>query len=305
VLDLRRLRIYAAVAEGGSFTAAASALGLSQPAVSQQMAILEREAGVTLFERVPRGMRLTPAGELLAERTARLLAEADALEDELRHLGAGTREVRLGAFPTAGADLVPLAIRAYRERHPDVRLVVTPVHADEAEAHLRSSRISVGLVWDYDFSPQPAGPEFERAELLADPLRVIVPAGHPAAGRREVALRDLAEEPWIVRAHRPTNTSAFEHMCRIVGFEPRVAFRTDNYQAIQGLVAAGIGLGVAPRLSLAPRRGDIVAVPMAAPAFSRRIAALTAAQASRPSTVDDLLDVLRMTGDALSGSPEG
>ena len=304
MLDLRRLRIYAAVAEGGSFTAAASALFLSQPAVSQQMAILEREAGVPLLERLPRGIRLTAAGKLLADRTARLLAEMDQIEDELHQFGKAVREVRLGAFPTAGADLVPLAIRAYRERHPDVRIVLTPAHANDVVAQLHSSRIAVGLVWDYDFAPQTHDAAFDRVELLADPLRVVLPADHPAAHEREVALRDLSEEPWIIRAHRPPYAQAFEQMCRIAGFEPQVAFRTDNYQAVQGLVAAGAGIGLVPRLSLTPRRGDVVAVPMAAPAFSRRIAALAVPAETRPSTVDDLLDVLRTTADALHRSPE-
>jgi DNA-binding transcriptional LysR family regulator len=303
MLDLRRLRIFAAVADGGSFTAAATALFLTQPAVSQQMAILEREVGVPLLVRVPRGIQLTDAGRLLAERTARLLAETTELEDELRQFGQGTRAIALGAFPTAGADLVPLAIREFRRRYPDVRVTLAPAHANDVVAQLHSSRIAVGLVWDYDFAPQVTDPVFERTELLADPLRVVLPADHPAARQREVSLRDLAEEPWIVRAHRPPYQQAFEQMCRIVGFEPRVAFRTDNYQSIQGLVAAGIGLGLAPRLSLTPRRPDVVGVPVAAPAFSRRIAALAVPGATRPSTVDDLLDVLRTVADTLYRSP--
>ena len=304
MLDLRRLRIYAAVADSGSFTAAATALYLTQPAVSQQMAILEREAGVPLFERVPRGIRLTAAGQLLAERTARLLTEMDELEDDLRRFGSGAREVHLGAFPTAGADLVPLAIRAYRERHPDIRVVLTPAHANDVVAQLHSARISVGLIWDYDFEPQPHDPAFDRVELLADPLRVVLPAEHPAAGEREVALRDLAHEQWIIRAHRPPYGQAFEQMCLIAGFEPQVAFRTDNYQAVQGLVAAGAGIGLVPRLLLTPRRQDVVAVPMAAPAFSRRVAALAGPAATRPPAVDDLLDVLRAAADTLQRAPE-
>jgi DNA-binding transcriptional LysR family regulator len=303
MLDLRRLHIFAAVAEGGSFTAAATALFLTQPAVSQQMAILEREVGVPLLVRIPRGIQLTEAGKLLAERTARLLAETTELEDELRQFGRGTRVVALGAFPTAGADLVPLAIREFRRRHPDVQVMLAPAHANDVVAQLHSSRIAVGLVWDYDYAPQVTDPAFERTELLADPLRVVLPADHPAARQREVSLRDLAEEPWIVRAHRPPYQQAFEQMCRIAGFEPRVAFRTDNYQSIQGLVAAGIGLGLAPRLSLTPRRQDVVGVPVGAPAFSRRIAALAVPGASRPSTVDDLLDVLRTVADTLYRSP--
>lgn len=304
MLDLRRLRIFVAVAEGGSFTAAASALYLSQPAVSQQMAILEREAGVQLLDRVPRGIRLTLAGQRLAARAANLLTEMGELEQELQGYGAVQPEVQLGAFPTAGADLVPLAISAFRKSHPHVRIELTPAHAGDVVAQMHSSRIAVGLVWDYDFAPQVTDPTFDRVELLADPLRVIVPADHPAATDGEVALRDFAQEPWIVRAHRPPYAQAFEQMCRIAGFEPKVAFRTDNYQAIQGLVAAGIGFGIAPRLSLAPRRRDVVALPMAAPAFSRRIAALAMPSASRSSFVDDLLEVLRTVADELRRSPD-
>jgi DNA-binding transcriptional LysR family regulator len=303
MLDLRRLKIFAAVADGGSFTAAAATLYLTQPAVSQQMAILEREAGVTLFERVPRGIRLTEAGELLSKRVAGLLAEMTVLEDELHALGGGGQEVHLGAFPTAGADLVPLAIRRSRELHPDVRVVLTPAHANDVVAQLHSSRIQIGLVWDYDFAPQDDDPAFDRFELLADPLLVVLPADHAAAGEPAVALRDLADEPWIIRAHRPPYAQAFEQMCRIAGFEPRVAFRTDNYQSVQGLVAAGAGLGVAPRLSLFPRRDDIVALPMRAPVFARRIAALAGPEGSRSSAVDDMLEVLRAAADEL-GRPD-
>ncbi len=304
MLDLRRLRIFAAVAEGGSFTAAASVLYLSQPAVSQQMAILEREAGVPLLERLPRGIRLTPAGEFLAKRTTRLLTDMTEIEDELTCFGVGQQEVHIGAFSTAGADLIPLAIRAFRERRPDVRIVLMPARATDVVAQLHSSRIAVGLVWDYDFAPQVTDTSFERVELLADPLRVVVPIDHPAAGERDVALRDLAEEQWIVRSHRPPYAQAFEQMCRIAGFEPRVTFRTDNYQAIQGLVAASIGLGLVPRLSLAPRRRDVIALPMAPPAFSRRVAALAIPGANRSSVVNDLLDVLRTTGDLMQRSPD-
>jgi DNA-binding transcriptional LysR family regulator len=303
VLDIRRLRIFAAVVEGGSFTAAASTLYLSQPAVSQQMAILEREVGVVLLERVPRGIRLTPAGELLAKRTESLLSELSVIEDELHRFGAGVQEVHLGAFPTAGADLVPMAIRRYRDLHPGIRVVLTPAHANDVVAQLHASRIQIGLVWDYDFAQQADDPAFERVELLADPLLAVLPPEHPAAGEDEVRLHDLAEESWIVRAHRQPYSQAFEQMCRITGFEPRIAFRTDNYQSVQGLVAAGIGVGLVPRLSLAPRRTDVVVLPLAAPSFSRRIAALAVPEAVRSSAADAMLDVLRATGELLRRTP--
>lgn len=300
MMDVRRLRIFAAVVEGGSFTAAATSLYLSQPAVSQQMAILEREAGVTLFDRVPRGIRLTPAGELLARRTEALLAELASIEDDLRRLGSGVREVHLGAFPTVGANLVPMAIRRYRELHPGIRVVLTPAHAQDVVAQLHGSRIQIGLVWEYDFAPQVSDTTFERVDLLTDPLVAVLPKDHPAAGASEIALRELASEPWIVRAHRQPYAQAFEQMCRMCGFEAEIAFRTDNYQSVQGLVAAGIGIGIVPRLSLMPHRPDVAIIKLAAPAFGRRIAALAVPETNRPSAVSDLLDVLRATAAELA-----
>jgi DNA-binding transcriptional LysR family regulator len=293
VLDLRRLRIFAAVAEGGSFTAAATALYLSQPAVSQQMAILEREAGVSLIARGSRGISLTPAGEFLAKRTAKLLADMAETEEGLGGFGAGDQAVYLGTFPAAGADLVPLALRAFRKRRPLVRVVLTPSHGHDVIAQVHSSLIAVGLMWDFDFAPLVTDSSFDRIELLSDPMCVVLPPDHPLAANPTVTLLELATEQWIIRSHRPPYAHSFEQMCRVAGFEPTVAFRTDNNHSIQGLVAAGIGPGLAPRLSLAPMRPDIVAVPLANPAFTRRIAALAMPPAGRSPIVNDLLDVLR------------
>jgi DNA-binding transcriptional LysR family regulator len=223
-------------------------------------------------------------------------------EEELGSFGDGRQEVHLGAFPAAGADLVPMAIRAMRERHPNVHVALTVSHGHDVIAQLHSSRVSVALTWDFDFAPQATDPAFERVGLLADPLCVVLPADHPFAGNKEVALRDLAAEQWIIRAHRPPYVESFEQMCRIAGFEPTVAFRTDNNHSIQGLVAAGIGPGLAPRLSLVPTRGDVVVLPLAAPAFTRRIAALAMPPAGRSPIISDLLNVLRAAANELRWS---
>jgi DNA-binding transcriptional LysR family regulator len=292
VLDARRLRIYSAVAEEGSFTAAADRLYLSQSAVSQQMAILEREVCVPLMERVPRGIRLTPAGELLAERAKSVLSMMASIEQELQRLVDRPAQVRLGAFPTAGAHLIPLAVKAYRQRHPDAQIVISPAHAGDVAAQLRDGEIHVGLLWDYDFAPRPDDEGVQRLHLLNDPLRVVLPVGHPLIERSELTLLDLAEEPWVVRSHRAPYADAFEAMCRTAGFEPDIVFRTDDYQSVQGLVAAGIGAGLVPELSLAAQRPDVVARPLAAPRFSRRIAAVT-------------LQVLRRVGEDIAAPEAG
>jgi DNA-binding transcriptional LysR family regulator len=183
-------------------------------------------------------------------------------------------------------------------------VVLTPSHGHDVIAQVHSSLIAVGLMWDFDFAPLVTDSSFDRIELLSDPMCAVLPPDHPLAANPTVTLLELATEQWIIRSHRPPYAHSFEQMCRIAGFEPQVAFRTDNYQSIQGLVAAGVGIGLVPRLSLTPRRRDVVSVPMAPPAFSRRIAALAMPAATRPSTVDDLLDVLRATADTLQHSPE-
>ena len=302
MLDLRRLRIFAAVAEGGSFTAAATALFLTQPAVSQQMAILEREVGVPLLVRVPRGIQLTDAGKLLADRAARLLTETAEIEDELRRFGQGTREVALGAFPTAGADMVPLAIRS-SGGGTLTRGSCSPRRTPTTWSPSCTARGSRSGWSGTTTSPRRPPTRFSSGSNSSPTLsgsyfpRIIRPRASersPCAisRRNRGSSAPPAALPAGVRAHVPDRR-----------FEPRVAFRTDNYQSIQGLVAAGIGLGLAPRLSLTPRRPDVVAIPVAAPSFSRRIAALAVPGSNRPSTVDDLLDVLRTTADALYRSP--
>jgi DNA-binding transcriptional LysR family regulator len=296
VLDANRLRIFAAVAEEGSFTAAADKLYLSQSAVSQQMAILEREVGLSLMERVPRGIRLTPAGVLLAERAKSLLSAMSGIEQEMHRLANRPAQVRLGAFPTAGAHLIPLTVQAYTQRHPNAQITISPAHAGEVASLLREGAIHVGLVWDYDFAPRPEDAGLDRVHLLNDPLRVVLSKSHPLADRREIALVELAEEPWVVREHRAPYADAFETMCRIAGFEPHVVFRAEDYQSAQGLVAAGIGVSLVPELSLTARRPDVVTRALSTPTFVRRIAAVTLPEAKRDPTTVQLLQVLRQVG---------
>jgi DNA-binding transcriptional LysR family regulator len=300
MLDARRLNIYVVVAEEGSFTAAAEKLYLSQPAVSQQMAILEREVGVPLMKRMPRGIALTPAGEVLAQRARVILDSMTELESELARLVKAPRRVRLGAFSTAGAHFIPLVVKAYREQNEGASLAVMSANAAEVPGQLRDGMIDIGLVWDYDFAPRPPEEGLRVTPLLTDPMRVVVPTDHPFADRNEVALSELADEPWIVRMHRRPYREAFETVCRIAGFEPHVVFRTEDYQAIQGLVAAGVGVSLVPALLLAVERPDIVTLPLAPPTFARRVSALTLPRAERDPAVARLLGLLREVAESVA-----
>lgn len=306
MLDVRRLRILVAVADHGSFTAAALYLHLTQSAVSQQMALLEREAHIALFERRPRGVQLTAAGQLLVERSRELLGMLANIESELQDLRAGPAPVRLGTFPTAGANLIPLALRRFRQRCPDGEVIVSPVRSSEPIGQmLRDGELHIGLVWDYDIVPRPAESGLDETHLLNDPLHAVVPAHHPLAGAGQVNLAELADESWIVRDHRPPNHQAFETMCRIAGFEPHIVFHTDDYQSAMGLVAAGIGVCLMPTLAFSGLRSDIAVLPLAQPAFHRRIRAISLREGLRSATDQVLLKALVDTAGELVANREG
>jgi DNA-binding transcriptional LysR family regulator len=294
VLDTRRLRIFTAVAEGGSFTAAAQALFLTQSAVSQQMSLLEHELGIPLFRRLPRGVELTPAGQLLAKQAQGLFADLHSMEQALRHYTVGTQEIRLGAFASAGAELLPQALRDYARRRPEVHVELRWPSTDDALALLRDGDVHLMLMWHYDFDPLPMPPVLTQIHLQRDPLAVILPADHALADRTEIALTDLAGERWIARVHRPPyDNTAYEKMLRIAGLEPEIVFRADDYHSLQGFVAAGFGVSLAPLLSVTPHRDDIVVRPTRGTSFAREITMLTLPGTAQYDTIKDLINVLK------------
>jgi DNA-binding transcriptional LysR family regulator len=302
MLDVRRLQIFSAVAEHGSFTAAAEALFMTHSAVSQQMALLERQLGLPLMIRGPRGVELTEAGRVLAERSTVLLGSIASIEREMRDLTARHACVRLAAFPTAGADLIPRVVRDYQKRFPDVRVELRSVHTGDIAACLREGTVHLGLVWDYDFAPRTFGPDIELIHLTDDPLCALFPLDHPLAEEPVVDLADLSGETWVVRGHRPPYDDAFVTMCRLAGFEPHIGFVTEDYQSAQGLVAAGIGISAVPLLSLVARHPEVVAVPIAPPTPCRRIAAVRLRGAGHPQAAQQMLEVLR-DGTAVRDTP--
>jgi molybdate transport repressor ModE-like protein len=294
MLDARRLRIFCVVAEEGSITAAAGQLHLTQSAVSQQVAILEREIGAPLLERLSRGVRPTDVGNLLVDRAQALLREMANLEQDLHRMVVPPTNVTLGVFSTAGAYLVPTVVQRYRQRHPETRLTLHDSQPENLSAELAEGVIDVGLSWDYDFLPRPMG-SLRCLHLRKDPLCLLLPCDHPLAGEPgPLRLSDVADEAWVVRGHKsaPYDT-AFEVMCRIAGFEPNIVFRTEDYQSVQGLVAANVGVAVVPRLAMTAQRTDIVTRPIHEPAFTRRIDAVVLPDSHGAPLASQLLDLLR------------
>jgi DNA-binding transcriptional LysR family regulator len=293
MLDVRRLRVLREVAAQGSFSAAAEALSYTQSAVSQQIAALEREAGSQLVERSARGVTLTDAGRALVSHADVILARLADAEDEL-HAIAGLRggRLRLAAFPSACATLMPLAVARFRERHPGVDLSLCPAEPDDGVRLLRVGQGDIALSIEATFD-QRTDADLDVVALLDDPMYIMLPRDHPMAGRTRLKLTDLVDEPWMIgTAGTCPDTSIFLRACRAAGFEPNIAFNLDDYNAIQGFVAAGMGVSFIPDLALINVRDDIVVRSLGARPPVRRIVALTLADSFRSPAKQAMLDVL-------------
>ena len=241
MLDVNRLRVIDAVARHGSVTAAAKELHYSQPSVTHHLARLEAETGAQLLQRVGRGIRLTPAGELLAGRAAEIIGRIDAAGAELSaHVGLTAGRVRLAGFSSAIGSLVPGAVAALSARHPGLEVTLSDAHPPEAIEALRTGSIDVALVFRYD-ETEPEPPNVRLHHLLDDPLYVL--ADRPV--RELEAQRDAT---WIAGCERCR--SHLLAVCADAGFEPHIAYTSDDMVVMQSLVAAGLGVTVIPGLAL-------------------------------------------------------
>jgi DNA-binding transcriptional LysR family regulator len=304
MLDPRRLRVLREVASHGSFSAAAEALAFTQSAVSQQVAALERETGTRLVERGVRPVRLTDAGHALLVHAEAVLARLDEAQQELAEL-AGLRRgrLRLASFPTAMATLVPRAIALFDQRHPDVDLTVVDDHQQGLLRRLARWELDLALIYDHGALPE-AEVRLERTQLLDDPFELVVPDGHPLARRPSVALEELAGETWIGGTPGGAYARIVLHSCRGAGFEPRVVFGSDDYNAMQAFVAVGLGVAILPRLALVFLRPGLTRVALADPPV-RRIAAARLAASFRSAATASMLGVLKDLTAAWSSAAGG
>jgi DNA-binding transcriptional LysR family regulator len=302
MLDVRRMRVLREVAARGSFSAAAEALAYTQSAISQQIAALEREAGTTLVERNARGVRLTDAGRALVRHADVILARLADAEAELEAI-AGLRggRVRITSFPSAGATLMPIAIARFRDRHPDVAVSMQLAEPPDGIAQLRAGDCDVALIIQADHDTT-CDDGIDRVHLLDDPMYVALPAAHPLARQRSLRLDALAGEAWMLGSSSTCpDASIFLRSCQLAGFEPTVAFHTDDYLAIQGFVAAGMGVSFIPDLALVSVRDDIVIRSLGPGAPVRRILAATPAESFCSPARQAMLDILVEVGTEFAG----
>lgn len=292
MLDLRRLRVLQAVARSGSFSAAARALDYTQPGVVHHVRCLETEVGTPLVLRHARGVSLTPAGELLARRADALLAAALATHEEIAALaGLHRGRVRLVAFPSANGTLVPPALARLRHQHPGLEATLNEAEPPESLDMIYAGDADIALSFAYPGLEQDDDPALRTIALSDDPQLLVLPNDHPLRRATRVDLRKLTDATWI--AGCPRCRGQLVHLCAQAGFSPRITLETDDVLAVQGMIAAGLGIALLPQLSLSIVRRDDVTVRPLLNAPSRTITASTLAGAETIPAVAALLDALR------------
>jgi DNA-binding transcriptional LysR family regulator len=298
MLDVTRLRVLVAVARLGSVTAAARELRYAQPSVSHHLARLEAETGSQLTQRVGRGIRLTDAGRMLAERGEEILTRLDAAESELAsYVGLRAGRVRLAAFPSALSTLVPRAAASLLAEYPEIELRFTEAEPPEAVRMLRSGDVDAALLFSYDDATG-GGPDGEedglrRVAVLQEPTYLIA-----RKGTRGRTLADHAGQRWIAGCDRCR--SHLLRACGRAGFTPDVRITTDDYVAVQSFVAAGLGVATLPALALAAHRDPGVRATLLS-GDGRKVFATVHGQAPDPPATAALLAHLVAAGRATAG----
>ncbi|GAC1437640.1 MAG: LysR family transcriptional regulator [Solirubrobacteraceae bacterium] len=292
MLDLKRLTVLREVSRQGSFSGAAAALSYTQPAISRQIATLERELGATLVQRDARPVRLTDAGAALVAHADVILGRLADAEAEVRAIGElRGGQLRMAAFATAAATIAPLAIAQFRARYAEVTLSLTMAEPAESLPALRAGELDIALSLEGVDKVDAAGTE--NVLLFEDPMYLALPATHRLAARKQIKLADFREEAWMLgKGDCCPDSRLFRSACEDAGFEPKLALHNDDYAAIQGFVAAGVGLSLIPDLATSSVRDDIVLRSLGPRGPKRRVVAATKAGGYRSPAAAAMLGTL-------------
>jgi DNA-binding transcriptional LysR family regulator len=302
VLDVRRLQVLKAVVDAGSITRAASVVGCTPSAISQTLAALEREAKTALFERVGRGIRPTQAGVLLAEHAQTVMTQVEQAEAALDALRAGQAgRLRLAAFATAGATLVPRALARFKDAHPGVELDLTMAETCEAIRDLRLRHIDLAVVGEHREVTDDG--DLVYAHLLDDPYRIVLPATHPAATNRVIRLKEVSEAAWISTASARCNClQTVTTACARAGFTPRFTLEADEFATTIGFVAAGLGVAMVPSLALSFVPETVCVCQIRGDEPKRYVYSVTRVPSSRDAMVHAMHEALRLSAGSYLGS---
>jgi DNA-binding transcriptional LysR family regulator len=295
VLNPRLLVVHRTVLQAGTLTAAAAALGYTVSGVSQQLAALEREVGQPLWEKVGRGVRPTPAGLLLAERSEQILNLIEEIEADLEDLRLGRHgRLRVVSFHSAGESLLPSAIATLHESLPGITVLPVVDEAEGALHRLRAGEVeAVVVVEPYGRGEAPED-DLHRTHLLDDQYRILLHDEHPLARRRIIDVADLADTGWIIAAGpsdyvRDTTVT----LARRAGYTPRVVAEADDFNAAQGYVSVGLGVCLAPLLALGAVRRHVIVRSLRQPPDPRHIWLITRPALRHQASLRGLTAALR------------
>ena len=255
-IDPRRLLTFREVARRRSFSRAAEALSLTQSAVSQQVAALERQLGTRLLDRRPGGLRLTSTGEQLLEHASAIadrltLADAQLAEE----VAAERRELRIGAFPSALATIVPASVSTLLATAPDLQVSVTEGRTGELARGVRDGSLHLAVAFQDAHEARQEHPGTRRHDLFTEPMVAALPPGHRLRRRDPIALPDLAHDPWTA----PSREGLIARACARAGFSPRIAYLSSDPLSIRAIIAAGLAVALTPRLLAAHLQGVHIA----------------------------------------------
>jgi DNA-binding transcriptional LysR family regulator len=303
MIEVRRLRLLRELAARGTVAAVATACSFTPSAVSQQLAVLERELGVQLFERAGRTLRLTEAARRAVAHAEVILADLERAEADLAALSGSVRgTVHLGAFPTALRALVPAALGRCREEHPELRVVLHQLEPQQSLPALKLGDLGVAVCYEYDLLPHQTDPGLELAPLLVDPMQVALPPGHPATAET-VALGKLRDERWITA---PDGTACHAHIvraCALASFAPRIEAYSDDFSATLAMVEAGLGVSLLPELATSTQRTRAELRRVADMPLNRRLLAAVRAGSAQHPAFAAVVDALTTTASAMHSRP--
>lgn len=304
MLDMRRLRLLREVHARGTVHAAAHALGYSPSAISQQLAVLEREAGTALLERVGRNVRLTPAGRVLVRHAGTLLEAMEAAEAELASVAAGqvAGSVRVAAFQSAFLRIIAPAVRALALSHPHVRVEATEAEVQVAVPALRLQQLDMLVGDQYEGQPRPVHPELHRELLLREQIRVVLPIDHSQARADRVPIRRLSELAWAASQPDTGHHAMQLRICRqFGGFEPDLRYSSDDFLIQLELVRSTGAGALLPDLALGRSPGGVAIRPLAEGPIGREVFLLT--RRSRTPAVEAVAAAVRSAAALAHGTP--
>ncbi|MGI9185013.1 MAG: LysR family transcriptional regulator [Solirubrobacteraceae bacterium] len=294
MLSVPRLQVLCEVVSRGSFSGAAEALSYTQSAVSQSVARLEAETGATLLHRDRRGVRATAAGATLVAHAEAIFASVEAAEAELAAvLGVRSGRLRVASFPSAGATLMPLAVARFRQAHPDVELTLAEGEPEQMVPRLRAGEFDLALLFAFPGVRERPAPGLQSVALLEDPMHVALPGDHPLVAKPALSLADLRDQHWVQSSAASPCARHVVRSCLAAGFEPYVAFESDDYETVQGLVAAGVGVALIPRLALTRVHSGIVVRALAPQSPTRKVTVATMSGPGAAPAAGSMIGVLR------------